>query len=339
LNYLWGAFALSEESDESFKQLIENNWPSTLQDHKDSIFLINEFFDKIIISNILDWNTCIKIERKGSSIYNEQRIRNKALNSLHVLTDKEVDNNKEVIKNRSILIFDDSIRNGNKIYEIITSILRCEPNKITVATLISRDDTLSKLKEDFPEIMFHSALEVKDNDFGAMYTKKIFPYLQCICSPLQSDHPRLIIEFLSNPDENIIMQFFSHYGEITLDNSNLLLEDYTNQIKRGLILDKTVIHQFKILNIIEKLGIIDKDNMIIKVRIYLRKNNGGTLILQPMILEGFNDNGGLLTEERIKKLDYHIKKMFLLEFLIEKFLLGYLINTNVDFSRFSVLLE
>jgi hypothetical protein len=330
---------LLEESDESFKKLIQENWPSTLQDYKDSVTLINEFFDKIIIPNILKWNSCIKIERKGSSIYNEQRIRNKVLSSLHVITDKEIISNKNIIKNRSMLIFDDSIKNGNKINEILTSVLDCEPNQITVATLIARIDTLNKLKEDYPGIRFYSALEVEGSDFGTIYTKKIFPYLQYICSPLQSDHPRLIIEFLSNPDEDIIMQFFSHYGEITYDNSIIWLEDYTNQIKRGLILDKTVIHQFKILNIIEKLGIINEDDLIIKVRIYLRKNNGGTLILQPMILEGFNDNGGLLTEERIKKLDYHLKKMFLFEFLIEKFLLDYLINTNVDFSRFSVLLE
>jgi hypothetical protein len=60
--------------------------------------------------------------------------------------------------------------------------------------------------------------------------------------------------------------------------------------------------------------------------------------LQPIILEGFNDNKGLLIEaSQIKKLDYHIKKMFLFEFLIEKFLMDYLIKTNTDFSSLGTL--
>jgi hypothetical protein len=251
------------------------------------------------------------------------------------LSEKDIIDNKEIIENRSLLIFDDSIRDGKTIRRILSLVSKYRPKSINIATLIAREDSLSALRKDFPKIEFCPALEVSGDDFGATYTKKIFPYLGYICAPLQNDHPRLIIKFLKVPDKNTIIRFFNLYGEVSYDDDWEILEQ-PNRMKLSFILDKTFAPQFKILNVIEKFGGLDRSDLIIKVKIYLRKDNGSTLTLQPMILEGFNANN-FVTESTIGILDYHIKKMFLLEFLVEKFLLGYLINTEAEFSNFSVI--
>lgn len=324
---------MQRDADEAFKKLVADNWPRTKKDFSDSIDFIDNFFDINVIKNIMDWNECIVVERKGSAIYKEQQNRSKLLSSLHIITDREITQNEEIIENRSILVFDDSIKEGKTIRRILDLVSRYKPKDVAVATLIAREDALSALRTDYPKIKFCSASEVSKADFGTIYTKRIFPYLGYICSPLQNDHPRLIIKFLKVPDEDTIMRFFKLYGEVSYDKD----WNFSNRLKSSFVLDRTFAQQFKILNFIEKLGVLEKNDLIIKVKMYLKKDNGrSTLTLQPMILEGFNANN-FIKSSSIKLLDYHIKKMFLLEFLVEKFLLDYLINTEAGFSNFSVI--
>lgn len=321
--------------DEAFRKFVENNWPKTKQDYKDSIDFVNKFFDRNIIHNILNWNECINMERKGAAIYKEQQNRNRILNSLHTLSNKDIIDSKEFIESRSILIFDDSIKNGITIRPLLNLVSDYEPSDVTVGTLIAREDSLNALKNDFPMVKFCTALMVNSDDFGVAYAKKLFPYLGYICSPLQNDHPRLIIKFSEAPDERTIIKFFELYGDISYD-KDLEIIGQSDRKQLSFILNNTFLAQFKILNVIEKLGIIDKNDILIKVKIYLKKDSVSTLTLQPMILEGINANG-LVTKETIEHFDYHVKKMFLLEFLVEKFLLDYLINTEAEFSNFSVI--
>lgn len=326
---------MNDETDDAFRQLVENNWPRTRQNYTDSITFVNNFFDGKIISNILAWNECIVVDRKGAAIYKEQQNRLKTLGSLHTMNEKDLEKNREIIENRSLFIFDDSIKRGNTIQGILNLVSNYGPESITVGTLIAREDSLAKLKRDFPKINFLCALEVSEEDFGASYTKKLFPYLGYICAPLQNDHPRLVIKFLEAPDEGTIVRFFKLYGEISTDRDWEVMEE-PDRIKLSFILNRTFAPQIKILNAIEKFGALQKEDLIIKVKIYLKKDDGGTLTLQPMILEGFNAND-FVNEATIKRLDYLIKKMFLLEFLVEKFLLNYLVNTEAEFSSFSVI--
>jgi len=145
------AIVLEEKSDDAFKKYIENNWPRIEEDFEDSINFVNKFFDDNIISNIYNWNECVNIERKGAAIFKEQQNRNKILSSLHSLSSKEILINKELIEKRSILIFDDSIKNGKTIRDILNSIFKYKPTNITVATLIARNDALEKLRDELKE--------------------------------------------------------------------------------------------------------------------------------------------------------------------------------------------
>lgn len=329
--------------DMKIRQLIERNWSSTEKDSNDSISLINDFFDANIIANIKEWDFCIKVERKGSAIYSEQQTRYTELRYLYSLNYKEVKANieiKKLIKNKSILIFDDSIRMGRTIKSVLQLVLSLSPYSVTVASLITRDESMKKLKSEFPDVAFISALEAKSSEeFGSFYTKKIFPYLEYICTPLQNDHPRLVIEFKKEPSEKTIFKFFELYGQ-TIRDESISCASSIGRIKGCVLLNKSIVSQVNILNIVYRMGIIDKDKLIIKIRIFLKKGQRSTLILQPMILEGLTDNNGLISQSsQIKSIDYHIKKMFLFEFLVKKFLMSHLVNTEADFTSFSVILD
>ncbi len=326
---------MSAKTDEEFMKFIEVNWPRTDDDYKNSIDFINNYFNKEIIINTLNWNECIIVERKGAAIFKEQQSKNKILSSLHTISDLDIDRNREIIDNRSILIFDDSIKNGITMRKILNKVLKFKPRSITVGTLISREDSLQELKIDFPKIHFLPTIELtKSDNFGATYAKKIFPYLGgYICSPLQNDHPQLVIKFSRPPTQEVIMRFFKPYGEIYTDNWGI--NGSKNRVKMGFLLDSSIATQFNIINVLEKIGALDKNELLIKVKLYLKREHEGVLVLQPMLLEGFNANN-LISHIIVENLDYQVKRRFLFDFLVQKFLLEYLINTDFEVSSFSV---
>jgi hypothetical protein len=312
------------------------DWPSSAEDFEGSLALINNFFDAQIIPHMSKWDICIKIERKGALIFDEQQTRRNMLACLTDFKDGRLDGIKELLENKSLLIFDDSINDGYNIRRVLNLVLEAKPTSVTVSTLICREDTLIDLQNDYSTVQFEYALVESEDNFSCTYGKKIYPYLEYICKPIQNDHPILIIYFSECPDENIIFNFFQQYG--TLESEKWpYLDNYNDRFKYHVVLNKSYINQLKICDELSETGCLSMDELCAKIRIYLRKDGNGILILQSMILEGFTDcEDRTQNDVQLKLIDFEAKKCVLIEFLIKDFLLEYLMKTDIKISNFKV---
>jgi len=63
------------------------------------------------------------------------------------------------------------------------------------------------------------------------------------------------------------------------------LKNKKDRFKYVVVLNENCIRQMDIFNIMKELQHISMDELEVKIRIYLRKDKGGLLILQPMILQ------------------------------------------------------
>jgi hypothetical protein len=267
-----------------FKMYVDGNEP-TISDYSKSLEVIDKFFDEFIIPNIYKWNFCIYAERKGTGIFRDQQIRKENLKMLHVISSTELAEKKEFINNKSILIFDDSIKDGDTITEILDEIQFLSPEKITVAVIVGSKEVLERLRRSYPKITFVASIEVPHKDVIENHNRNIGLYLEDICLPIQEDHPVLIIRF-SDGNMDDVFGRFRQYGEIIDDGCDFL--SYIDRAKRTLILNKESLEN--ILGPMREKGFVDKSpkfEEIIIIRLYLLKGKIGRLILQPIILRDF----------------------------------------------------
>jgi len=269
---------------EEFAAFVGGNEPN-VTDYSRSLGLIDSFFDDFVIPNVSKWDFCIYAERKGTGIFRDQQIRKEVLKMLHVISSTELESKKKLIEGKSILIFDDSIKDGETISNILADILPFSPERITVAVIIGSQDVLNDLREDYPEIEFHTAIEVPHEDVVEKHNRNVGLYLEDICLPIQEDHPVLIISH-SNGNREYLFNAFKKYGDTINDGCEFL--EYINRAKYTLYLNTE--YTKKVLHPIEKMGLIDshfKFEQIIIIRIYLLKCENFKLILQPIVLRDF----------------------------------------------------
>lgn len=325
-------------SDKELADFIKltSDYSPDLQNYIESIKLINDFFDKYLIPNIRNrsWNLGIKIARRGAQLYADQQLSKRELNLLHVISDQVMQDCVEVIRGKSILIFDDSIKEGSNIRKIL-DIIKPLTSEITVAVLLSRSDTLESLKSEYPHVKFQCEIITSEKNFGKEYLKRIQPYLDSICLPLQNDHPLLTISFDNDFNEQTIIDIFGKYGSVKDDECKKF--NYIDGDKKLFEFRTEMLNELQIFEHMKKLGIIHKDTDLVDaiiIRLYIRKGLVRRLIMQPIILEGFvipDDNS-------IELIDKFIKSQIIYQFLINKVLTN-LIGTDLRILRFSVILD
>jgi len=288
---------------------------------------IDSFFDECIIPNIHRWSFCIYAERKGTGIFRDQQIRKELLKMLLVISSTEFESKKDLIKEKSILIFDDSIKDGETITNILANVLSNSPANVTVAVIIASQEVLSGLRKNNPSIKFHAAIEASENDIIEKHNRIVGLYLENICLPIQEDHPVLIIRY-SNGNRDDIFKAFKKYGDLVNDGCECL--EYVNRAKYTLYLNNEYIK--KILDPIKKMGLIDtqfKFEEIIMIRIYLLEGEICRLILQPIILRDFPQDGAGYFENTWKVVEMSILHSFLVkQILLNKLFYEKLIITN-----------
>ena len=271
-----------------FSVFVEENEP-TVDDYSRSMKLVDDFFKDFILPNMYKWNFCIYAERKGTSLFRDQQIRKEDLKMLHVISSSQIEEKEEFLKNKSIIIFDDSIKDGDTIKALIESVLLLSPASVTVAVIIGSKEVLEELRKSFPEITFYAAMEVPHEEVVENHSRLIGLYLEDICLPIQEDHPVLIISFVDGKIEEVF-DLFSEYGEIVNDGCSFL--KYIDRAKRTLLLNRNAIKS--VLDPIRDMGLIDTDfefEEIIMIRLYLLNGKIGRLILQPIILRDFPQKG------------------------------------------------
>jgi len=308
-------------------------------DYLASIEIINDFFNKYLIQGILDrsWNIGIRIARKGSQLYLDQQLSKRELSLLRVFSDEVLEDYLNIIKGKSILIFDDSIKEGGHIEKVLKKILPLTSD-ITVAVLLSREDTKEKLELEFPTVKFYSQMTASKDTFSKLYLKRIQPYLDSICIPLQHEHPLLSIDFDDTFDEQTIVKIFEKYGHINVDECKKF--EYIDGDKKLFEFKKEVFNDLPIIRNLKGFGILEKDFVLedaVITRIYIRRGLIRRLIIQPIILEGY-----VLPREESKPLittiDKFVKNKIIYQFLIGLFLPN-LIDANMGIRRLTVVFD
>lgn len=296
-----------------FTVFVEENEP-TVDDYSKSVRLIDDFFKNIILPNMHKWNFCIYTERKGAGIFRDQQIRKEDLKMLPVISDSQIEEKREFIKGKSVIIFDDSIKDGDTIKEILQSVLHLSPAGVTVAVIISSKEVLDELRKSFLGVTFYAAMEVPHEEVVENHSRSIGLYLEDICLPIQEDHPVLIISFSDGKIEEIF-DLFAQYGTMINDGCSFL--GYIDRAKRSLLLNRDAIKS--ILGPIREMGLIDTDfkfEEIIIIRLYLLKGKIGKLILQPIILRDFPQNGMVSFRKTWNLVEMSILHNFLIKQLL-----------------------
>jgi hypothetical protein len=289
-----------------------------------SIIIVDKFFEDIIITNLNNWSSIIKIDRKGSIIFNEQAQQREALRIKYNIRHTQIDQNGSILKNGSTLIFDDSIEDGDTITPILKKLVDLNLKKITVSILLARKDSLEKLKEDFPEVVFISAMTVNKDCFTSTREKTIWPYLDYVCLPIQDDHPLIVVDFLNDLQLTELNEFFSAYGKFSIDGSLEKYIDLHDRFKGSIELNMESLKN--VLTILNESQ--DVDEIRFKLRIYFRHDemkNINKLILQPI---------GLEIPEIVDRVQ--LENEIVEEFLINNFIFRYLSKIDKKIARISV---
>lgn len=322
------------------KQL-EDYYPS-YNDYLKSIDLVNSFFDGYLIPNIRKccWNLGIRVERRGSQLYLDQKASKMDLRLLYDLSDQSIQNHLDIIKGKNIVIFDDSIKEGRNIRRILELNGNfSSAKKITVAVLLSRSDTKKKLESEFPNIKFYSEKETSKDNFSKDYLKFIQPYLDSICLPLQKVHPLLSIDLDGYFDENIvntIIDIFNIYGYIHEDTIKKF--PYVCGEKKMFEFKKETLNDLPIITNLKNLGVLHEDTIledVVIIRLYIRGGYPMRLYMQPILVEGFMVQNGA---KHISFVDNYVKSQIIYQFLLDK-ILPNLKAAGINISRFSVILD
>jgi hypothetical protein len=292
-------------------------------DFDNSVSLVNDFFSCIIMPNLNDSTYIIKVKRKGTIIFNEQAQQIDALKMRYCIEPNYIEQNGDIFEGKSILIFDDSIEDGETIKPILEKIKLMNLEKINVCVLLAREDSLIALRRKYPQVNFHSAKIERGDSFTSTYGKIIWPYLDYIHLPIQDEHPLIEIDFSGSLSQELLCEFLKKYGEFSIDR---YMENYVNLDDR-----------FKGIMILtgESLKIIlacqnenpDVDDVKFKLRVYYRRNlsnEKSTLILQPILLEA---------PEHINK--NKLKNKIIKKFLIDDFIFKFLCN-NAEILHLSI---
>lgn len=140
------------------------------------------------LQELLEYDLVIKMKRKGKAIFDDLVEQFPSLEKLVPFTDPAVRFNMAKIKDRKILIFDDSIHHGSSAGYILDLIKRIGCEKILFLTVIAQKDSLESLKRDFPEVRFLQYKIKDEEEYKKFYAEYMIGYLDHVNRSLENDH-------------------------------------------------------------------------------------------------------------------------------------------------------
>lgn len=275
----------------------------------ESIREINNFFDERIIPYIINskWDLCINAVRNGESVFSEQMRRNKLIGKKEIINDHEIDKFGNKIKSSRILLFDDSIKKGFTIEEILDKIMFYNPTCISIATILCPIEVSDYLKKRYPlvkEIIVANAIYYSPEDrFSEInykhYLQKIESYSMYTCLPMQdgNTHPYALIKVKPGCGGNLV-ESLKQYGMRSVSD----ISERYSFIGRGKI---SLCLQDGILNAVAKKADFDISYLgNIFIRIFWREDIQ-MVILQPIIrnyeyLDNYEENEIKMADLKMK---------------------------------------
>jgi len=153
-------------------------------------------FKDFIYSNLetlIDYDLVIKMKRKGKAIFDDiiEDERLSGLEKLIQYTNSNVYYYTPKIEGRKILIFDDSIHYGKSARKIIHLLKKIGYEEILFLTVISQEESLKLLEEEYTEDENISFLQYKtknERGYEKFYADYMIGYLDHVNKSLESDH-------------------------------------------------------------------------------------------------------------------------------------------------------
>ena len=252
--------------DKRFKNWIGINKENIYEVEKEMLY----FFSTKLMPNINNWNLIIKINRKGVAVFDYLKINFKDFQSINQIKNFEIDyKDKKFFKNKNILLFDDSIGGGTQIENEIKKLNKFNVEKISIAAILSRQNTIEKLQKKYPKIDFYLAKILEDEEYDSYFHKYMVGFFDYINKPLNSDLPVSQLEIPSKLSKEKIISLLSDDFYLIEEEDNF----YNYKDKFQLVID--VSKKTKYNNIFKNVG-FSIDNL--KIRLFVHISDFDTII-------------------------------------------------------------
>jgi hypothetical protein len=296
-------------------------------DYQTAIDKVNSFFDELDdeLKNINGKKVCILVDKSGTELFSEQKIRINCLRDALILNDTNGQNDKYIcLKNNIAIVFDDAIKTGKTIIRVLDSILLTHPKMIIVVAIIASQNTLRFLKKKYgDEVIFkvskkiHGDLDERnfDIEYHNSSNKILDAYIKYTCKPRQDKeiHPHLLIKL-----DNDVDGFFRTLERFDSIKDNDEGFKFGDRFIKSIVLEDEILQ--KMINQICFKEIKFNSDLDAFVRIFYR-GDLKEVILQPVLRR--HDDSYIINPSLLEARDYFIK------LLIANYLVEYILS-NVD---------
>jgi hypoxanthine phosphoribosyltransferase len=183
-------YLIDRQNSEKLYELAEKNINETNAKKIEDDF--KEFID-YNLKTLITYDLVIKMKRKGKAIFDDiiEDENFPGLEKLIQYTNSNVYYNTPKIEGRKILIFDDSIHYGKSARKIINLLKKIGYEKILFLTVVSQEESLKLLKEEYTDnenIFFLQYKTTNEEEYKKFYADYMIGYLDHVNKSLESDH-------------------------------------------------------------------------------------------------------------------------------------------------------
>ncbi len=185
---------------EKYKEEGETFGLKDIIDEKET-FDLKEEFEEFIgdhIKELSEKDNIIALKRKGNVFFEHLREKFPSLKTLGHLSQNHIHVKKEELDNSKIIIFDDSIDEGNNFGNIMKVFekLNINPKEVLVLNVIVNENAIEKIKEKYQDgdLKFLYLESVSDEEYGKLYPKCMFGYIDYINESLNKDFSIITLE-------------------------------------------------------------------------------------------------------------------------------------------------
>jgi hypothetical protein len=155
---------------------------------------IDGFLRRTIEESIGHVDTIVGVERKGSRILRNFFAENPKLNKFNIVRDNMI--SQTIIEDMDVLIFDDTIREGEQILGIMDRIFHYSPSKLSVGCLLCNNLAFNNISTRYPEVIISPCKTYFESyvEQSKWYNFWLMPYLDKLKIKDNPDYPSLTMK-------------------------------------------------------------------------------------------------------------------------------------------------